>query len=107
MSAIKGFLRGLAVAAAFGTSMSAWAATAFGKLTSGGKPVSNTPVTLTCGNQQSMSTSDANGNFSVAIAASGPCTLTVQGKQGSVNLGPQPVRYNFEVPAQGSVLIQK
>jgi len=65
-------------------------------------------VTLTCGSAQSTGKSDANGNYSLSIATSGLCTLTVgDGKSASVLLGKDPARYDFEVPESGTSLLQR
>ena len=74
----------------------------------GKQPLAATPVSLACGNAQSTGKSDANGNYSLSIAASGLCTLTVgDGKSASVLLGKDPARYDFEVPEAGTSLLQR
>ena len=65
-------------------------------------------VKLICGSAESATKSDALGDYSLAIAASGLCTLNVgSGKSGTVLLGNNPVRYNFEVPDSGASLQQR
>lgn len=74
----------------------------------GNKPLGAAEVKLTCGGAQSTGKSDANGNYSLSIAALGLCTLTVgDGKSASVLLGKDPARYNFEVPETGASLVQR
>lgn len=74
----------------------------------GNKPLGGADVKLVCGNAESAGKSDAQGNYSLAIAASGLCTLSVgPGKSASVLLGNNPARYNFEVPDSGASLQQR
>ena len=83
------------------------AATVYGTLTRNNSPLGNVPVLLTCGTVQSSGQSSAQGNYSLNITTSGACILKVDGKQETVNLGSQPVRYDFDVPPTGQRLIQK
>jgi hypothetical protein len=74
----------------------------------GNRPIGVVEVKLVCGGTESVGKSDAQGNYSLAIAASGLCTLVVGGgKSSSVLLGKNPARYNFEVPDAGAALVQR
>ena len=92
-------LRALLLAAAFATTLPAGAATIFGSLKRGGKPLPGVAMTLVCGKAFSAGQADARGNFSVAVAGSGSCNLTVDGKAVTLQLGNEPTRYDFDVPA--------
>lgn len=92
-------LRALLLAAAFATALPAGAATLFGSLKRGGKPLAGVPITLVCGKTFSAGQADAKGNYSIAVAGSGSCNLTVDGKATTLQLANEPTRYDFEVPA--------
>jgi len=99
--------RGLVLAAVMLWSGHAAAATIYGSLKQAERPVADAAVQLTCGKVKSAGQTNAMGNYSLSIAASGDCTLSVDGKAGAVSLGSNPVRYDFEVPASGASLIQR
>ena len=74
----------------------------------GNKPLGVAYAKLVRGSAESATKSHALGNYSLAIAASGLCTVSVgSGKSGTVLLGNNPVRYNFEVPDSGVSLQQR
>ena len=91
--------RALLFAAAFATALPAGAATIFGSLKRGGKPLPGVALTLVCGKTFSAGQADAKGNYSIAVAGSGSCNLSVDGKATTLQLGGEPTRYDFEVPA--------
>jgi hypothetical protein len=92
-------LRALLLAAAFATALPAGAATIFGSLKRGGKALPGVPLTLVCGKTFSAGQADARGNYSIAVAGSGNCNFTVDGKATTVQLGSEPTRFDFDVPA--------
>jgi hypothetical protein len=92
-------LRALLLAAAFATTLPAGAATIFGSLKRGGKPLPGVALTLVCGKTFSAGQADARGNYSIAVAGSGGCNFTVDGKATTVQLGNEPTRFDFDVPA--------
>ena len=76
----------------------------------GNRPLGVAEVRLTCGTVQTTGQSDGSGIYSLSIAASGLCTLTVddgKAKSATVLLGKNPARYDFEVPETGSALLQR
>jgi len=89
----------LLLAAAFATALPAGAATIFGSLKRGGKPLPGVALTLVCGKTFSAGQADAKGNYSIAVAGSGSCNLSVDGKATTLQLGGEATRYDFEVPA--------
>lgn len=93
--------------AALGAALPASAATIYGTLKRGNLPLGSVAVQLTCAALNSSGQSDPGGKYSLSIAASGPCILKVDGKTAPVNLGSQPARYDFEVPATGSSMEQR
>jgi hypothetical protein len=101
--------RRLFLAAGLAVALPASAGAISGTLTKpGNKPLGIAEVKLTCGSTNSTGKSDANGNYSLSIAALGLCTLTVgDAKSASVLLGKDPARYNFEVPEAGVSLLQR
>lgn len=107
MLSINSALRKTLVVAALAIASPALAATIYGTLKRGNQPLGAAAVQLTCGTLQSAGQSDPRGNYSLSIAASGSCKLSVDGKAAPVNLGNQPVRYDFEVPAAGNALVQR
>jgi hypothetical protein len=78
-----------------------------GLLTRGGQPLAGVQVVLNCGGLQSAGQSGPQGQYSLTIAASGRCTLTVNGASAEVPVTDQPTRVDFEVPAGGSSLIRR
>jgi len=92
-------LRTLLLAAALATTLPAGAATIFGSLKRGGKPLPGVPLTLVCGKTFSAGQADTRGNYSIAVAGSGSCNFTVDGKATTLTLGSEPTRYDFDVPA--------
>lgn len=108
MNFVQSVTRGVLLASALALALPAAAGAISGKLWQpGNKPLGAVAVKLTCGGSQSAGVADAHGNYSLSIAASGLCTLTVgDGKTASVLLGRDPARYDFEVPASGTSLLQ-
>jgi hypothetical protein len=107
MLSIHPVARALLLVVALTTACPALAATIYGTLKRGNQPLASAAVQLTCGTLTSAGQSDPRGNYSLSIAGSGPCILSVDGKTAPVNLGSQPVRYDFEVPAAGTSLLQR
>ncbi len=91
--------RALLLAAALSTALPAGAATIFGSLKRGGKPLPGVALTLVCGKTFSAGQADARGNYSIAVAGTGSCTLSADGKSTTLQLGGEPTRFDFEVPA--------
>lgn len=107
MNAKVSSLRALLLAAAFATTLPAGAATIFGSLKRGGKALPGVSITLVCGKTFSAGQADAKGNYSIAVAGSGSCNLSVDGKAAAtLQLGAEPTRYDFEVPAGDGPLKQ-
>lgn len=106
MNSLKDLLRGAVVMILLGASSPALAATIYGSLTRDGQPLRNVGVKLTCGGSQSAGRTDEQGNYSLSIAASGSCSLSVDGKAANVILGKEAARYDFVVPAAGTSLQQ-
>ena len=107
MLSLNPVLSKVLVVAALGIASPVLAATIYGTLKRGSQPLGAAAVKLTCGTLQSAGQSDPRGNYSLSIATSGSCTLNVDGKAAPVQLGNQPVRYDFEVPAAGNALVQR
>jgi hypothetical protein len=98
--------RALLLAAAVATALPAGGATIFGSLKRGGKPLPGVALTLVCGKTFSAGQADAKGNYSIAVAGSGSCNLSVDGKATTLQLGAEPTRYDFDVPAADGPLKQ-
>lgn len=95
----RAFKAALLLAATLGMALPAHAASIYGSLKQAGKPVTGASIKLLCGGTISAGQSDARGNYSLSIAKGGSCTLTVDSKSTSVQLGEEPKRQDFEVPA--------
>ena len=87
-----------ALAALLCVALPAHAASVFGSLKRGGKPLAGASIKLLCGGAISAGQSDERGNYSLSIAKGGSCTLTVDAKSTSLQLGDEPKRQDFEVP---------
>lgn len=85
----------------------AYAGAVHGMLTRSGQPLVGVQVVLNCGGMQSAGQSGPQGQYSLTIAATGRCTLTVDGVSAEVPVADQPTRADFEVPAGGSALIRR
>ena len=98
----------LALAAVFAC-VPAQAAAINGMIRSKAGPLANAAVRLQCGGAASPGRTDERGYYALSINASGLCTLTVNdGNSASVLLGPNPVRYDFDVPADARApLVQR
>ena len=73
------------------------------------RPMANAEVRLQCGGTSSLGRTDERGYYALSINASGLCTFTVGGRNSaSVLRGPNPVRYDFDVPADAKApLVQR
>ena len=107
MLPIQRMVRTFLFLAALAIACPACGATIYGTLKRDNRPYPAAAVQLTCNQLQSAGQSDPRGNYSLSIAASGNCILKVDGKMATVNLGSQPARYDFEVPATGNQLLQR
>ena len=87
------------LAALLSLALPASAASVFGSLKRGGKPLYGASIKLLCGATISAGQSDERGNYSLSIAKGGSCTLTVDNKATSLQLGDEPKRQDFDVPA--------
>lgn len=107
MNSSSPVVRALLLAAAIAVALPASAATIFGSLKRGGKPLPGVPLTLVCGKTFSAGQADAKGNYSIAVGGSGSCNLSVDGKAATtLQLGAEPTRYDFDVPAGDGPLKQ-
>ena len=99
----------VAIAAVVSTvifSAAAAAATIYGVIQQGNRPVRNTPVVLACGGTEvAQARTDDRGNYRLTAAQTGRCSLRVGDASGEVILYQEPTRYNFE--AAGPRLIRR
>ena len=82
----------------------ALAGSIYGNLQRGAQPLAGMALRLVCGASQASGQSDAKGNYTLVIAGSGRCALTVGDKAFPVVLGEDAARYDFDVPADTSPL---
>jgi len=61
----------------------------------GTAPLAGAPVSIDCSGQVVPGTTDDNGRYSIYQAATGPCTLTVNGASATVFSSNQPTRHDF------------
>lgn len=86
------------------------AAEIHGTVSDGGKPVTKgVALKLDCGGASAQATTDDFGSYSLKVAATGECKLTVdyQGASGSlgVSLYERPSRYDLAVRKDGGKLV--
>ena len=95
---LAGLLLGLALGLALGSGP-AVAGAIYGNLKRGAQPLPEVPLNLRCGAEEASGHSDAQGNYALALKASGRCRLLVGDKATLVVLGEDAARYDFEMPA--------
>jgi len=108
MDLIRHVARNAVLASGLALALPAVAGTISGILRNSSGPLNSAAVKLTCGDRQSVGQTDANGNYSLSIASSGVCTLTVNDTStAKVLLGKDPARYSFELPRSGNAMLQR
>ena len=58
-------------------------------------PLTGAAVTIDCSGQVATGATDDNGRYSIYQAATGPCSLTVNGASATVFSSNQPTRHDF------------
>jgi hypothetical protein len=107
MFPIRSIPRQLMLMGALVAALPALGAAINGTLKRGNAPLPPATLRLQCGSATSEGHSDNQGHYSLSIAASGLCTLTVNERNAAtVLLGKSPVRYDFEVPTDAKALVQ-
>lgn len=77
------------------------AATIYGTIRQGGKPVANADVELACARGRDSRRTDARGAYRFTINQAGRCVLRVLGASSPVILYEDPTRYDFDVRQEG------
>lgn len=94
-----------AAVAVLALSREADAATIFGAIHQGNRPVVNAPVALVCrGTEAARTTTDARGGYRLTANETGRCTLEVRGGSTEVILYQDPTRYDFDLVGAGGQL---
>ncbi len=107
MTALDTCFRTLLLLAIGTAAVPADAAAVFGNLKRGTQALAGAALRLECPGGQATGTSDAQGNFNLSVPGKGRCVLFVGDKNAVVVLGTEPVRYDFEVPADAAPLRQR
>lgn len=104
-------MRKLISSVVLGLSLAASAAAAeiHGTVSEGGKPLSKgVALKLDCGGTTATASTDEFGGYSLKIAATGQCKLSIDYKGGSASLGvavfEKPSRYDLEVKEESGKL---
>ena len=66
-----------------------------GTIRSTSGPLSGARVSINCAGKPRSGMTDANGRYSIYVAATGACTLTVNNASAQVFSSNQPTRHNF------------
>ncbi len=107
MTALSICTRTLLLGAALAAAGPADAAAVFGNLKRGAQPLAGAALRLECPGGQATGASDALGNFSLAVPGKGRCALFVGERSAVVVLGAEPVRYDFDVPADAAAPLRQ
>lgn len=73
------------------------AATIYGMIHEGGRPLANTGIELSCGGRRETGQTDDRGAYRFTVRQTGRCELRAQGSSVPVILYDQPTRYDFEI----------
>ncbi len=77
------------------------AATIYGMIQQGGRPLADTGVELSCDGKRESRQTDARGAYRFTVSQTGRCQLHVQGASAPVIVYDDPTRYDFEVRQDG------
>ncbi|MGH7307787.1 MAG: hypothetical protein ACREK6_03750 [Candidatus Rokuibacteriota bacterium] len=73
------------------------AATIYGTIQEGGRPLEKATVELSCDGKRQSQQTDARGTYRFTVSRTGRCQLHLQGGSAPVIVYDEPTRYDFEV----------
>lgn len=77
------------------------AATIYGTIREGDRPLENAKIELLCAGKRVSQQTDARGTYRFTISQTGRCRLEIEGGSAPVIVYDEPTRYDFEIRQEG------